>query len=85
MVARKAAEREPQRDITEPIHSPDREGPQTTKDAAEVVRGVFGDAIAWERTFRNMKDHDGNPIYVNERTGQVYAELPELAKDGRDA
>lgn len=85
MVAKRQADREPQRDITEPIHSPEQAAPQTTKDAAEVVRGVFGDAIAWEREFRHMKDHDGNPIYVDERTGQVYTELPKLAKDGRDA
>ena len=54
-------------------------------DPAQVIRDVFGDGIQWERSFKHMKGHEGQTIYVDERTGQVYDELPRLAKDGRDA
>lgn len=74
----RAAERTgPER--TEP-RDPDQEA-----DPAQVLRDVFGDAIAWERSFRHMTGTEGQPIYVDESTGQVYDDLPRLSPDGRDA
>ena len=74
---RAAQEAGPER--TEP-REPDQEG-----DPAQVIRDVFGDGISWERSFRHMTGHEGEPIYVDEATGTVYTELPRLAPDGRDA
>lgn len=66
---------------------PERTEPQEPddRDPAQVVRDVFGDGIAWERSFRHHQGPDGQTIYVDEATGQVYDTLPTLAKDGRDS
>lgn len=64
---------------------PQERDPEQEGDPAQVLRDVFGDGIAWERSFKHMKGHDGETIYVDERTGQVYDTLPTLDKDGRDA
>lgn len=66
----KAAERAG-RERTEPPERDDRE-------PVQVVRDAFGDHISWERTFRHMKGHDGETIYADEATGQMYASLPNL-------
>lgn len=69
---------------TGPERTEPQEPPQTAEQAAEVVRGVFGDSIQWETTFRTMTGHEGETIYVDERTGQVYDSIPNLhPTDGR--
>lgn len=62
-----------------------RTGPERTEprehdpdaDPAQVLRDGFGDAIAWERSFRHVKGHDGETIYVDEATGQCSTPSPD--------
>lgn len=58
---------------------PDRDDTLTAAQAAENLRAGLGDHIVWEREFRHHTDHDGNPILVDPKTGEVY---PTTVKDG---
>lgn len=71
-------------DYTEPARAPEST-PPTDAEAEANVAAVFGDSIAWERSFDKHTDFDGSPVWIERATGQVYKDLPRLAsKDGTD-
>ena len=64
---------------------PDAGTPTTLADAARIVReGLGPGAIAWEREFQTMTGHDGETIYVDTATGEMYGAMPQLhPSDGK--
>lgn len=59
--------------------------PASMEDAAAIVReGLGPGAVKWERTFHRTTGHDGETIYVDTQTGQMYDTIPNLHQsDGK--
>lgn len=59
--------------------------PQSLEDAAATLREAMGpEGVTWERTFHRTTGHDGETIYVDAQTGQMYDAIPNLhQKDGK--